>query len=724
MRLTIIEFFQIPEEFSLLELASRIKRILQFRLDIANLTQFEILQHNEMIAYLSQITAANVPARTRAELHNHLKAAAFVATLLLLEEPTDDLYAESIVNQQFALLTHLHNARFLHDYTAYLQFYKAFIEKGEPVFPLHQLLHLTTLEVHQQLVHASTKRGYLTSVTPFFLRAQRASSADKHSLMKAKNAHVQTIDDGLEYVETSDEEGEKAFTGLSLASDIPLTHEQQRRKFRFKIAGAQRAFYTYENGAAFSMHAALPVEINEFLQTCAPNLLSNSHAQINAEEVAYWLIFMLKLFGVSAPFKLILNNCGGKVQFDVQSNQIAYKFERQDLFITATLELGADLLTTLSPETVDQRLHFVASTRLTMPLPFIVLELLNFTLRKIGSAPRHGVTLEYALRFDEQAYNRWLNAKLKTTSLPLRGIGVAALHRSFFQFSKNSVPETYRAFLTQKSTVQSHYISASQHDVSATILRAWRDFSDACSMRWWHADAHETSKSEVAPVFNREVGSKITLRNELLDALYQLLLSHVDLNNIAFYIYLRIASTSALRPVQTPFPQNSHIDLGAGCMTVADKRAHSDDERRFVVLTSFACKLLAQWRKAAESHAIKHGIDRPTHGLMWLDEHMKWQHFDAKTVNTRLYEHTNQLLKSHSLRHVAAKNFLQFSEHFDQRLLNFLMNHSRAGVGLLDRFSALSPCTAANLLRSELEISDAQFASLDAQALAHSDLLA
>lgn len=724
MRLTIIEFFQIPEQFSLLELASRIKRILQFRLDIANLTQFEILHHHEMIAYLSQITAANVPARTRAELHNHLKAAPFIATLSLLKEPPDDLYAENIVNQQFALLTHLHNTRFLHDYTAHLQFYKAFIEKVEPVLPLHQLLHLTTFEVHQQLIHAIANRPHLASVAPFFLRAQRASSADKHSLLKAKNCHVQAIEDGLEYVETSDEEGEKAFAGLNLASDMALSQEQQRRKYKFKIAGAQNAFYRYENGAAFGMHAALPCEINEFLQACAPNLLSNRHAQINAEEVAYWLIFMLKLFGVSAPFELILNNCAAEVALDAQSNQIAYKFERHDLFIRAELDLSADLLTTLSPETFDQRLHFVASTRLTLALPFLVLELLNTTLRLIGSGPRHGVTLEHALRLDEHAYNRWLNAKLKTTSLALRGIGVAALHRSFFQFSKNSVPETYRAFLTQKSTVQSHYISASRHEVSATILRAWRDFSEACLMRWRHVDAHETSKYQIASEFHKEVGSKITLRNELLDALYQLLLSHVDLNNIAFYIYLRIASTSALRPVQTPFPQNSHIDLGAGCMTVADKRVHSDAERRFVVLTSFACKLLAQWRKAAESHAIKIGIDRPTHGLMWLDEHMQWQHFDAKTVNKRLYEHTNQLLKSHSLRHVAAKNFLQFSEHFDQRLLNFLMNHSRAGVGLLDRFSALSPLSAADLLRYELEISDEQFASLDAQAFAQLGLLA
>jgi len=312
---------------------------------------------------------------------------------------------------------------------------------------------------------------------------------------------------------------------------------------------------------------------------------------------------------------------------------------------------------------------------------------------------------------------------LKTTSLAFRGIGVAALHRSFFQFSKNSVPETYRAFLTQKSTVQSHYISAQQHQLSATILRAWRDFSDACLMRWRHVDAHETAKNPVTPVFHKDVGSKITLRNELLDALYKLLLLHVDLNNIAFYIYLRIASTSALRPVQRPFPENSHIDLVSMCMTVADKRVHSDEERRFVVLTSSACRLLEAWHKAAESHAIRNVFTSPSHGLMWLDEYMTWQHFDAKTVNERLYELTSQLLKSHSLRHVAAKKFLQFSENFDQRLLNFLMNHSRAGVGILDRFSALSPCAAANLLRRELEISDAQFVSLDAQAIANLELL-
>ncbi len=61
MKAEIIGFFQIPENFALLEVASRLKRTLQYRLHIASLSQFEILQTQEMIEYLSQTQAAPVP---------------------------------------------------------------------------------------------------------------------------------------------------------------------------------------------------------------------------------------------------------------------------------------------------------------------------------------------------------------------------------------------------------------------------------------------------------------------------------------------------------------------------------------------------------------------------------------------------------------------------------------------------------------------------------------
>lgn len=724
MKQTIIDLFQVPEAFSLLEVATRLKRILQYKIEIIPLTQFETLQKQEMIEFLSQISSAEVPKRTREELHNHLKSAPFVVTLLLLDEPDGDLYGENLLNQQYAMLTHMYGVRGLHDYVAFLQFFRSFIENAEPILPLYQLINLTTREVHQKLVSAATQRPDLSRVAPFFLQ-MKCSRASIKSLLATENQHVQVIDDGIDYVETSDVAGEESSSVLRIASELSLTTAQQRRQFRFKIAGAQRAFYSYESGTPFGMQAALPAEIKEFLEHCAPGLLRNRTTVIAPNDVSYWLIFMFQLFGVPSPLAFFLNNLRSTRPFSKSQNCISYTYDRRGLFINAELNLRADLLSTLAPENADRRLHFVASDMLTLQLPSNILELLNEALRAIDSGSRHGVTLQKALFIDEADYRRWLKTKLKATSLPQRGIGIAALHRSFLQFSKHTVAETYRAFLAQKTTVQSHYVSAEPHQISSTILRSWRDFSEQSGMRWSYVDAHETAKDSVTTEPHREVGSKITLRTELITALYRALLTHHDLNAIAFYIYLRVASTSALRPVREPFPEIRHLDLDDGYMTVADKRVHSADERRLVVMTSSACLLLAAWSKAAALHSHQNLIAAPTHVLMWLDEHGRsWQHFDSKTVNELLRQRTNQVIKSHTFRHVAAKRFLQSTAHFDQRLLNLLMNHSRAGVGLLDRFSALSPALGANLLRRELERYDIEFAELDSAALTHLEAMA
>lgn len=718
MKAAIIGLFQIPENFALLEVASRLKRVLQYHLHIAPLSQFERLQTQEMIDYLLQIPAATVPKRSRASLHNHLKSAPFLATLFLLDEPSDDLFYETLLNQQFALLTHLYEVRALHDYAAYLQFFKSMIEHAMPTLPLHQLLELTTREVHQQLSYAATQHQHLTNVVPFFLKAQRLQSSTQ-ALLAAENHHVYAIDDSLEYVETSTRSGEESLGILQLVSELSLSNEQQRRHFRFKIAGAQRAFYTSENAVPLGMQAALPAEVFEFLELCAPSLLRGNTTVIVQRETGYWLVFLLKLFGVPTPLDLKLTNLLAEKLVLVQSqNYIAYQLEKEGLFISAELNLRADLLNTESPIDADRRIHYVASERLRLTVPSNILELLNVTLRAIESGSRHGVTLQNALRFDENDYRLWLKAKLKNTSLPNRGIGIAQLHRSFLQFSKHTIPETYRAFLSRKAVIQNHYVSAEPHQISSTILRAWRDFCEKSGIRWSHVDALETAKFAVTRQFHREVGSKITLREELLIALYAALLDSAALNKIAFYIYLRIATTSALRPVREPFPEVQHIDLSVGYMTVADKRVHSDDERRFVVLTSSACQLLISWRKYAECYSHQNLIEVPSHGLMWLDDQKCWQHFDSKTVNLWLYEHTKQSLKSHSFRHSAAHRFLLSGRQFDQRMLNFLMNHSRAGVGLLDRFSSLSPVLAAALLRHELQSLEAQFLEFDAKALA------
>lgn len=158
-------------------------------------------------------------------------------------------------------------------------------------------------------------------------------------------------------------------------------------------------------------------------------------------------------------------------------------------------------------------------------------------------------------------------------------------------------------------------------------------------------------------------------------------------------------------------------------MTVSDKRVHAKDERRVVVITASACRLLRAWRLAATRLAHERLIEPPSHALMFI-ENKVWCHFSPTYVNQQFVLRTNERVRNHSLRHVAARKFIELNEDFDQRLLNFLMNHAKAGVGVLDNYSSLSPVRAASLLRQRLEKNELEFETFDAKALSLLESLA
>ncbi len=100
MKEHIQEFFKIPEDFSILELAQRLRLLLAYMLEIALLSSLERAKINAMIEYLSEIRAAEVPRRSRAELHNHLRSSPLISTLMLLDEPSADIYCDNEINRR------------------------------------------------------------------------------------------------------------------------------------------------------------------------------------------------------------------------------------------------------------------------------------------------------------------------------------------------------------------------------------------------------------------------------------------------------------------------------------------------------------------------------------------------------------------------------------------------------------------------------------------------
>lgn len=717
MKEHIQEFFKIPEDFSILELAQRLKLLLVYMLEIALLSSLERAKINAMIEYLSEIRAAEVPRRSRAELHNHLRSSPLISTLMLLDEPSADIYCDNEINRQYAFLVHLYCARGLHDYSAYLQFYRCFIERVEQILTLAKLLDLTTRELQIYLKKASDRCMYLSEILPYFLKNERIRAHVKHELLAKENKHIAEIDDDISLVETTDVSGEENSKLLLVGARVELNRGQQQRKFWRKITGAQRALYNFESAVPLGMHAALPVELEEFFECCAPALLRGNSSNLDLNDAPFWLIFFIKVLGVHEPFQLVLvNTASAKLAELTPINLIRYKLHKDSSSVVAELELRADLLKTLEPDGADVRLHFIARKHFSMQLPANILDLLSLVLRQLDSCNRHNVTISQALKIDEVIYRAWFNEKLARTELKIRAINQTALERSFKQFSRNTLPETYTAFLSQKTTVQSHYVSATMADIATKILRSWRDFCNASNIRWSYLNANETAEEKVLNIYNSEIGSKITLRDEFFRALFPSLLQTASINDIALYVYLRVATTSALRPVIEVFPSFEHIDLSYGWMTVPDKRVHSKDERRLVVLTTSVCRMLHAWKLAAAKVSFSKLIDQPTHALMFLDD-MTWRHFEPALVNQQLFLRTEQHVRNHSFRHVAAKKLIKLNKDFDQRLLNFLMNHSRYGVGILDQYSCLSPIRAAALLREKLEKNEIEFKELDAQAL-------
>lgn len=730
----IYKTFNIPEEFPIGLLATRLSRALFYLSEIAVCAESERDHFKELQCELARMRTPPQPAQTRAELHNYLKNCPFMTTLLLLGEPDESPYCDDITNRKIALLAHLFECRGAVDYKAYLTFSKCVIDQQLSILTLGCLLDLTSLEIHLLIKKSVNRENKLEQLAPFFIPLKTRIAEHKPSVLSAKNRHVQVIestsDSELLALDNTNELAERCDEYLLLDSRVALTTVQQRRQFQRRLFGAQRAYYAHESAVAGGMHAALPCEINELLQQAAPWLLSADMSLLQLNDAQHLLMLFLSMLGLSSQ-DIVLYNKGSTKKLPVKecSVYLDYEFPKRSRFIIATLELRSDLLKTAIPKTQDPRIHFVCKGTLHIPVPYPITHLLNAVLRSIPPYKRQVNTLYDAIKFDSKQYVFWLNAALKSCRLYEKGITKGAIEKAFIQFSRESVPETYLRLLSRKPCIQNHYISVPTTTLTNTVLQAWRTFCIAAGMTWKNANAHEAGDKSVSHQPHTELGSKITLRPEIYRAVYQCLLSTLSdrlefnsINRLSLYLYLRLASTVGLRPTKSPLPTIDHVNFGRGIFTVADKRVHSKDELRLIVLPSKLTELITLWRVCAKQYAMSINAGEPSHLLMWWDN--GWRSFDRKLVNEQLQRITKEPLINHSLRHTAAQRYIQNSPDFNQSLLDMLLNHSRAGVSLFNQYAAISPAHLIKLQQLILDDVDREFTHFDTSAHTHLTQLA
>lgn len=722
--------FNIPEEFALGLIATRLKRAVFYLSEIAVCTESELDNYKSMHRELAQMKTPPQSAKTRAELHNYLKNYPFMATLLLLQEPHESAYCDDITNRQIALLAHLFYCRGPNDYKAFLAFSKGVIDQQLSILTLACLLDLTSLEIHLLLKKSSQATHQVQFLAPFFVTVRTYDTKHKPSMVSAKNRHTHVIDrdpdSELTAFDLSDEHAEHSDEYLQLDSKVTLTTVQQRRQFKRRIAGVQRAYYAHESAIAGGMQATLPVELRKFLQYVAPWLLSADMSRLQNSDAPFLLMLFLRLLGLSSPENIVLLNKLSEQQPQNRPHLVylVYELRRDSGFITANLELRSDMLKTASPQTHDPRVHFSAATWLSIPVPHPITHLLNAVLRSIASNKRHQNALSEAIDVTPAQYSSWININLKSCGLHVNGITKGALEIAFIQYARESVPETYLRFLSGQFCVQNHYVSVPTATLTHSVLQAWRSFFTSVGMTWKNANAIEAGEVAVSQRFHAEVGSKITLRPEIYHAVYQCLLSELDnrnkqncLNQLALYLYLRLASTVGLRPTKAPLPNIEQVNFELGIFTVADKRVHSKVELRLIVMPSQLVKLIKLWRLCARAFAMSVNTSEPQNLLMWWNS--GWESFERTLVNEQLHRITGEPLVNHSLRHTAAQRYIQNSPEFNQQLLDMLLNHSRAGVSVFNQHAISSPAHLISEQQRLLNSVDIEFASLDATALQH-----
>lgn len=697
--------------------------------------------HKALLGYVSASTPVQSRTLGRRKLHSLLTDYPLYTTLLLLPEVSTDSVESSDVKGFYALLAHIYSMRGPDEYEAYLCFYNTFLSKEAVELPWHfvELKNSTAFEL-KTLLEKSTdyaKNKLLKEFARFLRRPHRvAGFKPQTNIFFSKNKHeteLRGVKAGQKIVfnEGTDTDGQSNVAFLNIASQVPLTDKQERTQFSKQNSGIKNALRKREIACPFSLLSATPAEVGIFLDACS-ELIDKGVTHVRPSEAKYLFLFFLNLLQISKPLDMRVYNKRGRNAVHSKMGDVRaliYSLDPINNHISASINLPAKVTETAPPDKGDEIAHYYAMESWNFTLPYPLGSLLNTAFRNTVSSKRNKTTLGKAFGLNEADYNSWLQAKLKETKLNIKGLTKGKLESSFVNFAKESLPETFRAFLSGKSVVQNHYVNVPERKLNTSIALAWEAFCINAGVESSTRDTDENviKMESITGSYHEEVGSPLTIRQSsitrLLSELSNQLVSLVpDVGNAisivnlsALYAYIRIASTVGLRSVSKPFPTLEHFSPSLSLLSVADKRSHAKNERRLLFLTTSLKTLLCAVRKSGNKLSQSLGIPNASYALMTLNtESWCWEHFSRNTANGQIYKATDLKLSNFSFRHNAAWRFIHESKlPFLQSRLNLLLNHSRSDALAMNHRSIVSLESFSRELQSALDSYDDKYSEFD-----------
>lgn len=739
MRELIEKHFNMQPSLAITEVAVRLSLVCKAVLEINENSAEERSELSKIHEYLCSYKGAEITNFRRADFHGELESHPFSVTMMLIPAFGESHASFHKFKFHCAMLARLYCSRGSDDYDAYLQFYKTFIRNNDAPLPFSTnfVTRASIYEVQVELRKVSVNRNNaeLEKLARYYqpsreLVPNKAPSTGFNTAAKYLRQRLQLDQDiRADLIDALNKNGEHLASVLHITPELTTLTSQEYSIFQKKITGIQRALYNAEVAPAWTLSAATPCELTELLNHIDKNLILEKFSQIDATTSAYLFIFFLKILGVPRPLDLMLINRGSPKFSEsmIEARSIDYLLKKRvkNELEDARLTLNARLIDIEGPKEESRRFHHYTSELITIRLPEPLISLLQNSLSHIDSNRRHECEMAHAFNINENDYNAWVNTQIKTAGFAKFGITRSAFERVFFQYARETIPEATLNLLQQRGAIQQHYLLQSHREIAKQINQAWGSFIATVGFtRITRVDA--VSHSEHLA----HAGSEMTLRNSLLDEILTHSVNSASqhfkteafqaFNELAFYVYLRVAMSVGLRPVTAPFPCRTHYSSKLGVMSVKDKAVHHKKERRLIVLASKLCELIDVHMVAADAIASKLAISMPKDMVSRITDSKEWESFSSVYVNEKLGHLLGAQVKSHSFRHAAAQSFLRSSitqGQFLQSALNLFLNHARSNAYSLSNYSLFSISDFITSQRKSIELYDAHHQKNDAKAL-------
>lgn len=739
MRELIEKHFHIQPSLAITEVAVRLRLVCQAVLEINENSAEECSELSKIHEYLCSYKEVEITNFRRADFHGELESHPFSVTMMLIPAFNENHANFHQFKFQCVMLARLYCSRGTDDYDAYLQFYKTFIRNNDAQLPFSTnfVTRASIYEVQVELRKVALNRNNteLEKLARYYQPPRKPTSNEAHSngfntAAKYLRQRLQLNGDiCADLIDALNKNGEHLASVLHITPELTKLTGQEYSIFQKKITGVQRALYNAEVAPAWTLAAATPSELTALLNHIDENLILEKFSQIDATTSAYLFIFFLKILGAPKPLELVLINRGSPKFSEsmIQASSIDYLLNKRvkNELEDARLTVNARLIDVEGPAEESQRLYYYTSELITIRLPEPLFSLLQNALSHIDANRRHECEINYAFNINESDYNAWVNTQIKTAGFAKFGITRSAFERVFSQYARETIPEATLNLLRQQGTVQQHYILQFHREIATQINKAWGSFI---------ATVGFTRITRVDSVSHSEhlshAGSEMTLRSSLLDEILAHSVNSASqhlkteafhaFNELAFYIYLRVAMTVGLRPVAEPFPNHEFYSSKLGVMSVKDKAVHHEKERRLIVFTSKLCELIDAHIAVAEALASMLAISTPRRIVSRISDSKSWESFSSAFVNDKLTQLLTAKVTNHSLRHAAAQSFLRSSitrGRFLQPALNLFLNHARSNAYALSNHSLLSISDFITSQRKQLEVYDAHQHENDAKAL-------